>query len=661
MRRLQATAVLTLACVGLAAPYAHALGPFCFQLTTFPTVVVWFLAASGGNRLEGSGRDLAQNAAHSLQLFTSGNLAYVTFVTGAGPGSTSIPYVGSAEINVNTGSGPGRYTNLRPEVVRPDAGRGLADGRVNSTGDIVIAPAGFSTSPWWPDAAHARTIALRGRRLARHLLAEPGNPVVALFLIIVGAVPLSPGHRGKAQEDVSLEERVLIPGTGPLTRKLVEEVQARPGARYAVVGVADDGLAPDEPPFLTPLRHAGKVIEEIAQRVERLAQGELDPGVELTRGDDMGILAEQVNRLGEQIHAERHARERGRERTEGALDSLEDAVLFLSLQREVIFCNHAAERVLDHTMEAVIGRALEATLPADHPLLPIVSELFEAEHGRHVRPVTLPVRDAPGREVAVSSYRVQEGDQPGGGVLVLRDLEPARAVETLVTYAQKLAALGRLTSGVAHELKNPLNVMRIHLEVLRARLPEPTQEVTENLEVIAKEIQRLDRVVKGFLKFMRPQDLHLGSVDVNALLADVARLAGPEARLAGVDIVFDFAADLPPISGDVELLHQAATNLVTNAIQAMPKGGVVTVTTQLSPDGTVEFRVADQGVGIAPEDLDQIFRLYYTTKEQGSGIGLSLVYRIVQMHEGRIDVASTVGEGTTLSVSLPRRPVGAHA
>src|SRR5262249_38177789 len=116
-----------------------------------------------------------------------------------------------------------------------------------------------------------------------------------------------PGHRGKAQEDVSLEERVLIPGTGPLTRKLVEEVQARPGARYAVVGLAEAGWGPEEPPFLTPLRHAGKVIEEIAQRVERLAQGELDPGVELTRGDDMGIPAEQVNRLGEQIYAERRA------------------------------------------------------------------------------------------------------------------------------------------------------------------------------------------------------------------------------------------------------------------------------------------------------------------------------------------------------------------
>ncbi len=410
---------------------------------------------------------------------------------------------------------------------------------------------------------------------------------------------------------------------------------------------------------------AGRVLlrlgRQIAQRVERLARGGLDSAVEITRGDEMGALAEQVNRLGERIHAERSAGESGRGRTEGAVNGLEDAVLFLNVQREVIFCNHAAERFLDQTMEALTGRPLEAALPEDHPLLPIAAELFETEHGGHMRPVTLPGRGAPGREVAVSSYRVQEGDQPGGGVLVLKDLEPARAVETLVTYSQKLAALGRLTSGVAHEVKNPLNAMRIHLEILRARLPEPPAEITDNLEVIAQEIQRLDRVVQGFLKFMRPQDLHLGPVDVNAFLADVARLADPEATLAGVKVVFDFAADLPPITGDAGLLHQAGANLVANAIQAMPKGGTVTLATRLLPDGAVELRVADQGVGIPPEDLDQIFRLYYTTKEQGSGIGLSLVYRIVQMHEGRIDVESTLGEGTTMIVSLPQGPAGAPA
>src|SRR5262245_39051437 len=127
----------------------------------------------------------------------------------------------------------------------------------------------------------------------------------------------------------------------------------------------------------------------------------------------------------------------------------------------------------------------------------------------------------------------------------------------------------------------------------------------------------------------------------------------PEAGRAGVRIAEDVVPDLPPVAGDAELLQQALTNLVTNAIQAMPKGGTVTLGARLGGDGSVEIRVADEGVGIPAPDLEKIFRLYYTTKSQGSGIGLSMVYRTVQMHDGRIDVESEVNRGTAMNVKLP--------
>ena len=137
------------------------------------------------------------------------------------------------------------------------------------------------------------------------------------------------------------------------------------------------------------------------------------------------------------------------------------------------------------------------------------------------------------------------------------------------------------------------------------------------------------------------------------MLSEIARLMAPEAGRTGVRIVQDVASDLPPVAGDAELLQQACTNLVANAIQAMPKGGTVTLSTGRGPDGAVEVRVNDEGVGIPPEDLDRIFRLYYTTKAQGSGIGLSMVYRIIQMHDGRIDVDSVVDRGTVMILTLP--------
>jgi signal transduction histidine kinase/HAMP domain-containing protein len=393
-------------------------------------------------------------------------------------------------------------------------------------------------------------------------------------------------------------------------------------------------------------------LRKIAHGMERLARGEYGATVELTRDDELGELAARVNQLGERVHAEQSHWQSDRARMEGILDSLEDALVVLNAKREVVFCNQAAEALLGQSADSAAD-ALAGPLPAEHPLAPVVAELFDAGIERRNSAVKVRGQDGQSRELAVSSYRIPDGDRAGGGVLALRNLEPVRAVQSLVTYSQKLAALGRLTSGVAHEVKNPLNAMRIHLELLKARLGGGQPAVRENLDVIAQEIVRLDRVVQGFLKFVRPEEIRLAPVQVEGLLSEVARLMAPEAARAGARIVDDVAPELPPVAGDRELLQQALTNLVTNAIQAMPNGGTATLAARLGPDGAVEIRVADEGVGIPAPDLEKIFRLYYTTKPQGSGIGLSMVYRIVQMHDGRIDVESEVDRGTVMIVTLP--------
>lgn len=396
-------------------------------------------------------------------------------------------------------------------------------------------------------------------------------------------------------------------------------------------------------------------LKKIAQGMERLARGEYGATVDLSRDDELGELAARVNQLGERVQADQSQWQSEKVRMEGILNSLEDAVIFLNGKREVVFCNQAAEAVLGRPLDAMVGQSVDVLLPGEHPLVSVVGELFEG--GSERRNVAMKV-PCPGgtRELAVSSYRIPDGEQTGGGVLALKDLDPVRAVQSLVTYSQKLAALGRLTTGVAHEVKNPLNAMRIHVELVKTRLAGRQPEVRESLEVIALEIQRLDRVVQGFLKFVRPQELRLGPVDVNALLHEVSQLMAPEAAQAGTRIALDLTPDLPPISGDVELLQQACTNLVTNAIQAMPKGGTVTLASRRGSDGAIEVRISDEGIGIPPEDLDKVFRLYFTTKPGGSGIGLSLVYRIMLIHDGRIDVESVVGRGTTMILMLPAAP-----
>lgn len=254
----------------------------------------------------------------------------------------------------------------------------------------------------------------------------------------------------------------------------------------------------------------------------------------------------------------------------------------------------------------------------------------------------------------------------------------------VLKYSRKLMALSRLTAGVAHEVKNPLNAMTIHLELLRQKLTagvaavrrpsstllqegeakgtavaaaEPSADLTGALRhagVIADEIKRLDEVVQGFLKFTRPEELKLQPVDPQTLIGEVRELVDAEARKAGVKVVVDCLSGVPPINADSAMMRQALLNLAINACQAMPEGGTLRVACAPAGEERVAISVVDTGVGIRPEDLNRIFDLYFTTKERGSGIGLSLVYRIVQMHDGEVEVESAPGRGTTFKLLLPQ-------
>src|SRR5258707_10546015 len=256
-------------------------------------------------------------------------------------------------------------------------------------------------------------------------------------------------------------------------------------------------------------------------------------------------------------------------------------------------------------------------------------------------------------------------------MLVARNLEYLSQVQSTVRYSRKLAALGRLSAGVAHEVKNPLNAMMIHLELLRQQVrgrpavgaggagagiavaEAPSAQALEHVEVIAKEIRRLDEVVQGFLKFTRPEDLKLQPVSLGSLFDEIMPIVRPEADRAGVSLVVD-CRDVPDVNGDPAMLRQAFLNLALNACQAMSNGGTLRIRAEPARGRRVCITFGDTGVGIDPAHLQRIFDLYFTTKEKGSGIGLSMVYRTVQMHDGEIEVQSTPGSGTTFRVLLPQ-------
>jgi signal transduction histidine kinase len=214
-----------------------------------------------------------------------------------------------------------------------------------------------------------------------------------------------------------------------------------------------------------------------------------------------------------------------------------------------------------------------------------------------------------------------------------------------------MAALGRVTAGVAHEVKNPLNSMRLWLEVLKANMPidpEPQQAV----KMLDSEIDRLDRAVKTFLNFTRPVELQLEETDLPMLLAEIIDAAKPSITKAGLDLRTDLPVDLPQLLLDRQLIHQAVLNLLVNACDFTPPGGRITLGLRRNGD-FAEISVADTGKGIPPEEQKKIFQLFYTTRAGGTGIGLANTFRFVQLHNGQIDFDSELGRGTTFRIELP--------
>lgn len=395
-----------------------------------------------------------------------------------------------------------------------------------------------------------------------------------------------------------------------------------------------------------------KPLRRFTQEMERLRQGEFEVGKDLGRDDEFKELASQLQLLGQQLQSDRLKVLSEKTQLQQVVDRLEDGIIFLSQDGRILFFNRPAEVVVGKPMEQVLGWQLDDMLEPAHPLRPLLERGFGHNVGVRNATMTLP-QNGRFKEFLVSIFSVADAHQAMGVMVLLKDLDSIKTLQSLVRYSAKLTALGRLTSGVAHEVKNPLNAMMIHLELLKEKVDVFPEKAQENVKVIESEIRRLDRVVQGFLKFIRPQELALDPVDLNALLQDIIGLLEAEWKPRDVQFAFQPEAALPLIRADRELLHQACLNILLNSCQAMPSGGTITVATTRWSRELVRVIVRDQGMGIPPEDLDKIFRLYYTTKPGGSGIGLSLAYRIVQQHDGSIDVASAVGRGTTMSVQLP--------
>jgi len=405
-----------------------------------------------------------------------------------------------------------------------------------------------------------------------------------------------------------------------------------------------------------------KPIRKLAEDMERLRQGDFDVGGGVEPGDEFGKLAYQLQLLGKQMETDRTrilAERSEIDTVHAAVDNLEDGILFAEANGLVLFANRSIESLLGSAAENAEGRPLIEVLPAEHPLLNLMRRTLDTGEASRNAQVEI-VTDGKPREVLASVFPVL-GDGAGcaGAILVVRDVRAvavsARTFQSLIQYSAQLAALGQITSEVAHDVKNPLHAMAVRVAFLRERIPNQTPDVVRSLDVLEREIQRAAAVVDRFMEVVYPSDLARAPVNLNPLLQELATLLQAEWQAKDVVLTTHLEPDLPAVKGDEEMLRRALMNLLVNACQAMPGGGRVDISSELEAEA-LRVTISDTGVGIPPEDIERIFKMYYTTKTDGTGIGLALVRRVIDLHHGSIEILSTVGQGTKIIVRLPLSP-----
>jgi signal transduction histidine kinase len=402
-------------------------------------------------------------------------------------------------------------------------------------------------------------------------------------------------------------------------------------------------------------------IHVIRSGLTRLGRGEFGVTLDLPPGDEFSELGTFFNTVSRQLSEDRSQLADQKASLESMVEHLEDAVALFNPAGELLFTNPAMQSTF---AAGSVGQPVSALVATDHAYRTLIEETLATRRSRG------PVQIGDD-QLAIAHAISGPSAELVGILLVVRNLAYVSRMQSTIAYSRKLVALGRLTAGIAHEVKNPLNAMMIHLELLRTKIrktslvpagaggmladvPRMDEGLLQHVGVIETEIRRLDEVVQGFLKFTRPEDLRLQAVRVSTLFDEVLPVVEPEAQKHNVRVIIETPDDQLAVNGDAAMLRQAILNLAMNACQAMPNGGTLRLASSGAARRRVELRIEDTGIGIPPEDLGRIFDLYFTTKDHGNGIGLSMVYRIVQMHDGEVEVQSTPGRGTTFKLMLPR-------
>lgn len=342
------------------------------------------------------------------------------------------------------------------------------------------------------------------------------------------------------------------------------------------------------------------------------------------------------------------------ERLEVVLESMTDGVIVSDKNHKLILYNKSAERLL-HLSGSDLTEQYVWKVINDQE----VSEFFYyslTEHEKIVdKEFTLDTGGS-SRTLACSIMPLVMDGKIQGNLIHINDITEQKEEAARLRQAERLASLTTLAAGIAHEIKNPLGSMSIHIQLMKKAINGKknveSDHIEKHLEIINEEINRLNGIVVDFLFAVRPMDTQLEKDELNRIIKEMLQFASVEMEEAGVTLHTNLDENIPRILLDEKYIKQALLNIIKNAVAAMPNGGTLTISTHRDNDSVV-LKIEDTGSGIPNDIIDKIFEPYFTTKDFGSGLGLTVVYKIVKEHMGEISLKSKEGEGTTFFIHFP--------
>jgi signal transduction histidine kinase len=396
-------------------------------------------------------------------------------------------------------------------------------------------------------------------------------------------------------------------------------------------------------------------MEELSMQLDYWTPAAEEHPTEEAETDTVVRVSNKIERIGQRMRNVEEVFSALKENLDQVLGNLQDGILLFTGDGRAVLISEAVHRFLHIDRNQLLGLHAREIFDRSTMLGRTVREAWDAG----ITLVQEEIVTESGNRIEISLDFIHD-DRGGhertgeglGALLTLHDQESVEVIESELELSRRMAAIGRLTSGVGHEVKNPINAIVVHLELLKTKLGDTATPATRHLDVIDSEIHRLDRVVQTLVDFSRPVEVKLVEYDLRHVVADVVTLAGAEMSTRRVDLGCRLP-DYPVVAKvDVDLLKQAVLNVVQNGAQAMPDGGTLDV--NLYDEGkSAVIQIEDQGGGISEELRERIFDLYFTTKKGGSGIGLAMTYRILQLHHGSIDVQSELGRGSVFQLRIP--------